>query len=431
VQARTAYLVLAILIAIGASTQIDGQPSSPDATTTGILDLALKTREARLAGDNAAWLRHGRETLQRAPEHPDLLVSTARALTANGRLDESLEYLRQAVERGAGFDPATLPEFKNVAGNDEFVALAAHARQNQSPIAPAEVFLVVENTEIQPEGIAWDPGGDRAFIGSLNGEIWQVTRDRRLARLAARDSGLREVLGLKVDPEKRLLWPATGVFPDPFAPAGEAKKDVGLTGVMAFNLDTGKPARSCWLDERPVLHGFNDLPLARNGDVFVSDSTANAIYRLSADGCRLERLMQDPRMGFPNGLALSEDESRLYVAHIEGLSSVDPATGRRSQLTVPANATVNSIDGLVRDGADLIGIQPSPYLARVIRIRLSDDGQAVREVNTVSSRPPAGVSQTTGTIAGAEYFSVAGTLDPLAQDPGSDRRARILRANLR
>jgi hypothetical protein len=141
--------------------------------------------------------------------------------------------------------------------------------------------------------------------------------------------------------------------------------------------------------------------------------------------------MQDPRMGFPNGLALSEDESRLYVAHIEGLSSVDPATGRRSQLTVPANATVNSIDGLVRDGADLIGIQPSPYLARVIRIRLSDDGQAVREVNTVSSRPPAGVSQTTGTIAGAEYFSVAGTLDPLAQDPGSDRRARILRANLR
>jgi hypothetical protein len=136
-------------------------------------------------------------------------------------------------------------------------------------------------------------------------------------------------------------------------------------------------------------------------------------------------------MSFPNGIALSKDEARLYVAHIEGLSVVDLATGRRTALAVPGNTSVNSIDGLVRDGADLIGIQPSPYLARVLRIRLDDAGYAIREVVTVSSPPPEGLSPTTGVIVGSQYYSVAGVVAPPGTSGGQDRRARILRATLR
>ncbi|MCI0432951.1 MAG: hypothetical protein L0271_04780, partial [Gemmatimonadetes bacterium] len=94
------------------------------------------------------------------------------------------------------------------------------------------------------------------------------------------------------------------------------------------------------------------------------------------------------------------------------------------------DAAVNSMDGLVRHGTDLVGIQPSPYLARVVRIRLSDDGLAIRDVATVSSRPPAGLSQLTGTVAGSHFFSVASTVAPPDADD-VDRRARVLRAKLR
>jgi hypothetical protein len=85
------------------------------------------------------------------------------------------------------------------------------------------------------------------------------------------------------------------------------------------------------------------------------------------------------------------------------------------------------MDGLVRDGDDLLGIQPSPNLARVLRISLDERGTAIREVLTVSSPPPDGLSQTTGVVVGAHYYSVAGVIDPEVKD----RRARILRANLR
>jgi sugar lactone lactonase YvrE len=177
------------------------------------------------------------------------------------------------------------------------------------------------------------------------------------------------------------------------------------------------------------MHGFNDMALASNGDVYVSDSTVNSIYKLSGS-CKLERVIQDPAMSFPNGIALTPDGSRLYVAHVEGISAVDVRTGKRTKLSVPPNAAVTSIDGLVWDGKDLLAIQPSPYLARVARIRLGDDGLSVREVTTMSSRPPPGLNPATGVVANGHYYMVAGFPDGPAA-PGQAQRSHILRSRLR
>jgi sugar lactone lactonase YvrE len=401
-----------------------GFAEAPVAEPT-LLELSLLAREARMVGDHAAWLKHGQATLARAPDHPDLLISVSRALAANDRPDEALDLLDEAIRRGARVDAAALPEYEALRTQGRFRALAARGLENRRPVSPPEEFLVIEDTTIDTEGIAYDEDTARLFIGSLRGGIWQVDLEGNMEAFAGAESGLREVVGLKVDRERRLLWVATSVFPDPFA--SEPKKDVGLSGVFAFDLDDGARVRNCWLDERPVEHGFNDLALAANGDVYVSDSAANAIYRLPGGECRLERVIQDPRMTFPNGIALASDDAKLYVAHVEGLSVVDLASGRRTALAVPGDAAVNSMDGLVRDGDDLLGIQPSPNLARVLRIRLDERGTTIRDVVTVSSPPPDGLSQTTGVVVGAHYYSVAGVIDPDVKD----RRARILRTALR
>lgn len=389
-----------------------------------LLELSLRTREARMAGDAKGWLEHGQATLARAPDHPDLLLSASRALALNGRTDEALDLLEQAVRRGARVDAAALAEYESLRSNPRFLALAAKGLENRLPVAPPEEFLVISDTAIEPEGITWDEDTARFLIGGP-GSVWQVDLRKGLGPFTGADTGLREVAGLKVDRKRRLLWAATAVFPD--LQGGEPKADAGLTGVMAFELDEGARVRECWLDERPVEHFFNDLALADDGDVYVSDSATNAIYRLPGGECRLERVIQDGRMSFPNGIALSDDERLLYVAHIEGLSVVELSTGRRTALAVPPDTSVNSMDGLVRDGADLIGIQPSANLARVLRIRLDESGTAIREVTTVSAPPPPGLSPTTGMVVGDHYYFVASVIDPEV----TDRRARILRAKLR
>jgi hypothetical protein len=98
---------------------------------------------------------------------------------------------------------------------------------------------------------------------------------------------------------------------------------------------------------------------------------------------------------------------------------------------VPRDGAVNSIDGLAWDGPDLLGVQGSPYLARTARIRLSDDGLAIREVVTMSSRPPAGLNQTTGVVVGKEFYTVAGFPDAAQTPSGEPAVSQILRANLR
>lgn len=424
--------LLVALIAAANTTARGGADltSEPGIGEARLLDLAMRTRAARLAGDNLAWLEYGQRVLRLAPDHPDLLISVARALAANGRLEEAISRLGEAIERGAGFDLSSFPEFKSAAEDPAVKALGARALQNQVAVSPPEVFVALKDTNLRPEGITYDPASRRLFVGSLNGEIWQIDLQGRLQRFVGPGTGLREVLGLKVDPRRRLLWAVTGVFPDLFS-TGEPKKEVGVTGVHAYNLDTSARVRECTLDERPKLHGFNDLALASNGDVYVTDSTEGAVYRLPGGECSLERLLQDFAMTSPNGIVLTSDEKRLYVAHIEGISVVDVGTGRRTQLAVPANGAVNSIDGLAFDGPDLLGIQGSPYLARVARIRLDDGGPVVREVLTVSSRPPMGLNQTTGVVVGSHFYTVAGFPDALAPAVQGERFSHVLRATLR
>src|SRR5262249_53238776 len=76
-----------------------------------LLEWVRETRAARLKGDHRAWADAGHHALALAPDHPDLLVSVARASAALGQEHEALLLLRQAVRRGAGIDIARVPEF--------------------------------------------------------------------------------------------------------------------------------------------------------------------------------------------------------------------------------------------------------------------------------------------------------------------------------
>jgi sugar lactone lactonase YvrE len=406
------------------------EPGDTDGQPAQLMDLVLRTREARLAGDNVRWLEIGQRALALAPDHPDLLISVARAFAANGHMPEAVAHLEDAITRGAGFDLESFPEFKETATQQPLAALRDRALKNQAPVAPPEAFVALNDPPLQPEGITYDSADQLLYFGSLTGQVWKLDLKGKLTLFAGANAGLREVLGLKVDAKRRLLWFVDGVFPDLF-PTDPPKKDVGITAVHAFDLRNRTRVRHCVVDDRPTQHGFNDLALAGNGDVYVTDSTTSTVYRLPSGECRLEVVMRDAAVTFPNGIVLTTDESRLYVAHVEGISAVDLRTGQRTKLSVPRNEAVNSIDGLAWDGADLLGIQSTPHLARVARIRLNEDGLAVREVVTMSSRPPLGLNQTTGVVVGKHFYTVAGFPDALQTATGQTPASHILRAELR
>ena len=410
-----------------ASLALCATPAEPHKT---LLEWARDTRAARLKGDLRAWLDSGSHALALAPDHPDLLISVARANAALGQVKESLDLLRQAVNRGAGIDILRVPEFQKLPPSPDREALIARAQKNLSPVARAQLFAIIPDATAASEGIAFDPVSRRLFVGTTHGEILQVHERGSVAPFVPRATGLLQVLGLKVDAERRLLWVVTAAFPDMLSSAAP-KPDDGVSGVHAYRLNDGKLAEKYELDERPLLHAFNDLALGRNGDAYVTDSAQAAVYRVQAG--KLEPFVRDEHLTLANGIALAPDQKRLYVAHVEGISLVDVQTRKVQRLSVPADASVNSIDGLAYDAGDLIGVQSSPYLARVVRISLTDDGRSVKRVTVVNARCPPEYSQTTAAIAGDQVYVVAGAPavdtagSPLAKEP----RPQIVRMPLK
>ena len=400
------YAATLFVTAIAAASLAAVQPAAaPPPAPETIAELSTKAREARLKGDVPTWLAFATRSLALAPDHPDILISVARANAAAGNRARALDHLAQAVRRGVGLDPLRLAEFKPFAGDPRFEAIAADAKRNLVPVARAAAFADIPETG--SEGIAFDPVSRRLFVGP-DGALFAIGMDGKVTPFAS-GGGLRQLLGLKVDARRRLLWVVNGRYPEPVP---NPPADAGTGGIRAYHLETGALVTAVEIDERPLLHGFNDMALADDGTVYVTDSHSHAVYKLAAGGKQLELLLRDPAMAYPNGIVLTPDGRTLYVAHVEGISAIDTASGKRRLLPVPADASVNSIDGLLlRDGL-LYGVQTSPYMHRILGAALSADGRSIARVWTVNSRTPADYSQSTAAIAGDDLYMVGGAPMP-------------------
>ncbi len=400
---------LLCLVAGLCSTGLATAQPAPPAAAESLMELSTKAREARLKGDVPNWLEFATRTLALTPDHPDILISVARANAAAGNTAAALEYLAQAGRRGAGVDAARLPEFKALVREPGFEAAASAARRNLVPVAKAVAFADLPE---QSEGIAFDPVSRRLFTGADERGLIAIDMKGQTAPFASRD-GLRQLLGLKVDAKRRLLWVVNGRYPDITYTDENRPADAGTGGVRAYHLDTGALITAVEVDERPALvHGFNDMALAADGTVYVTDSNTNAVYRLAPGGKTLELLLRDSQMSFPNGIVLTPDGRTLYVAHAEGISALDLATATRRLLPVPADGAVTSIDGLLLKSNVLYGVQQSPYLHRIVAAALASDGRSITRVWTVNSRTPPEYGQSTATMAGDDLYMIGGNPMP-------------------
>jgi len=140
-----------------------------------LIDCVRETRAARLKGDHRTWAEAGLRALEFAPDHPDLLVSVARAKAALGQEQESLALLRQAIRRGAGIDIPRVPELQKIAASPEFLALTEDARKNLDPVPRAQLFALIPDVTAQSEGITYDPPSHRVFVGTNHGKSFRQT----------------------------------------------------------------------------------------------------------------------------------------------------------------------------------------------------------------------------------------------------------------
>jgi sugar lactone lactonase YvrE len=379
---------------------------------SALLGLLLATTGCRTAApaptDTAApdpLIQGLTQMVQRSPEDRAILYALASRHAQRGEQPQAFQYLERLD--ALGWDHALEPtDFAALASTPEFRELSGRISARAPQASAGETAFTLPERDLIPEGIAWDPQTGTFFVGSIHRrKVAAVSQDGTVRDFIpeARD-GLWSVLGLKVDAAKRHLWVTSW--------ASRGGKDIpqaerGHNSLHQYDLRTGALLRKVPLEATSGTHLLNDLALAANGDVFVTNSEAGGVLVLRAGSDTLTPLVPEGTLIYPNGLALSEDGTRLYVAQFHGLVRVDPASGQVTRVQPPPGTTLGGVDGLSTYGRTLVAVQNGNGRGRIVRFHLGEDPDRVERVEVLGGSDARLDTPTTGAVAGRHFVYIA------------------------
>ena len=330
-----------------------------------------------------------------APDPGSVIYLMARTLAYARQWPETIDWLRKTAALNVGLDPSRDSIFGDIKGTAEFQSIVSDGVARTPTVSHSKRAFQVKEGDLTPESMAFDPGGKHSFFGSMKkGKVLQCSGSGACTDFA---DGLGEVLGIKVARDG--LWVLSN--------AGEE------SSLIHFDLISRRVIRRYSVTGGG--HEFNDLAFGPAGDVYVSDTRGNAVWRLSKGAGELTRLAG--RFDFANGITVSPDGSLLYVSVFpDGITVVDLKTNSAAAMRHPANVCLATIDGLYFYGKTLLAIQNGFMTPRVARFALTADLRGVQGVEVLERRNPEFEGITTGVIAGRNFFYMANIQDDRKSD---------------
>ena len=372
----TLVLLTAIILRSGASAQDSSPPSAE-----GRYRLIIQQIEPRLPtlADRGAGL-----------------FALARLYAQVGDTPKALALLKESLATGEGFDPSGSEMLAPLRSNPEFAELTQQAQKLFPPVHRAKVAFTVPAKDLFPEGLAYDPAMRVFYMGSMHRrKIVRITENGEVSDFGKPDLyHLQPIGGVHVDPADHSLWAAS----DPDDAHGSELYHFDAQGKLLERYSPPGAGR----------HDLNDLVLYRSSAIYVTDTDANLTYRFDRKTHLFTPLELPRPQLFPNGITLSGDSTRLYIADWLGVIAVDLRGNRAREVDPGEHNTLCGIDGLYWYKNSLIGVQ-SAGTYRVVRWFLSTDGLDVRARRVLEKGTPLVSSPTTGAIRGSGFYYMANT----------------------
>ncbi len=366
--------------------------------------------DALAKGDTAGYLAGSGKAFAIAASVPPVAYHHARALALNNKPDSALLLLDLLAREGAvtAFGTAEDSAFIRLRASPTWRTIADRLSEAQRPVSNSSVAFELPERDLAAEGTAWDARSGTVYLSSLyKRKIVAIAPDGRARDFipSGRD-GIGPVVGIEVDPARRGLWAASMMLPEGGIPLTDTTYAAhGL--LFHYDVDTGRLRRRYVLRPRAgVRHGFNDVTVMPNGDVYVTDSQAGAVYLVKADADSVTQVIAPGTYTFPNGITRSDDGRQLFVSHGAGIDRIDVATSRQSRLVTPDTLNLGGVDGLAFYRNSLIAHQPSWY-RRVIRLELNPAYGRVVSWRIIERHHPRFDFPTTGEVAGDSYYYIA------------------------
>lgn len=279
------------------------------------------------------------------------------------------------------------------------VAPACSDTDTEKKIVKQKDFIL-EEKDIIPEGLAFDTVTSSVFVSS--------TYKRKIVRIDSigqvsdfiieKQDGIWSTIGMEVDAGRRHLWVVSSQAKE-VLPLLDPDNLQWRSAIYQYDLQTGTLIDSCLLPLKNVF--LNDLTVAQNGDVYITESMQNSIYCLKAGTDSLELFLSPKPYTFLNGINFSDQPGQLFVSTTEGILKVDVAKRRYDLIKTNDSVNAKDIDGLAYYKGSLIGHQST----KVVRFVLNEKQDSIIHSILLNAGPEFD-SSTTGETGNDDYYFI-------------------------
>ncbi|MEO9485365.1 MAG: hypothetical protein ABJG47_18040 [Ekhidna sp.] len=308
------------------------------------------------------------------PNYPAVVYNLASSYALTDQKELSLKVLEKYILMDATQDFTKDEDFNAILELPGFIQIQKKQKELTKKI---EVKKAYEYPVLSahPEAIAYSENKDMFFIGGVkDGNIWKVEEGKEPEIWAESPKKSWSVMGLEVSKDNEFLWACTSVMS--FFEDYDQNED-GFASVLKYNLKNGELLETFAL---PGGHNFGDLISDDNGNIYISDGSANKIYWVQSKVNKLEVYLDLSNTVFNlQGLSLSKDQQSLYLSdYIDGIYKINLATKEAIKLKVEANEILlKGIDGLYYDNGTLIGLHNGTNPNRIVRYQLSENESSI------------------------------------------------------
>jgi len=211
--------------------------------------------------------------------------------------------------------------------------------------------------DLIPEGIAVDAKSGRLYLSSL----------RKNKIVAANGDGSNATDFIRSGQYDYLSGFGMTIKGDTLYALGNSlQKQNNSSVLLLLEKKTGQLIAQYKTNVPPYGY-LNDLAVSKNNEIFVTESQSNKIYHIQRPSTNLEIYLDTMAVEHSNGIAISDDNSKLYLASSRGIRVVDVQT--KKILNQPNKAS-SGIDGMKFYRNSLIGIVEKG----VMRYFLNEEG---------------------------------------------------------